>query len=148
MAYQSKAKPDGYQVVRTPAPDAVDNIRGPTGQGYGTAGGPNNPSSVAPGHAVESTLAANLRQSGSDGILEKVIAGGLRGDAANQGPLAGTGIDVEERTISAAPYSPVFGAVRQQDPAKVFGSKLPTGIDKTDAPSPAAAVQVPGKTRD
>ena len=141
MAYQSKKKADGYQVLRTPAPDAVDNLRSPTGQGYGTAGGPNNPSSIPPGRAAESTLAANLRQSGSDGILEKVIAGGLRGDDANQGPLAGTGIDVEERTISDSPFPAVHGAVRQQDPAAVFGSKLPSSIDKTDAP-------LPGKTRD
>ncbi len=53
----------------------------------------------------------------------------------------------QERPISDVPFPSCHGAVRQQDPAKVFGSRQPASIDKTNAPSPANATQVPGKTR-
>ena len=67
MAFQGsnrkpEQQPTAGKIVRTPAPDLVDNIRSPTGVGQGSNGGQNR-SWCLPGHAVESPLASNIRQS-------------------------------------------------------------------------------------
>lgn len=138
MAYQSHKKAEGAQIVRTPAPDAIDMIRNPKGQGYGSAGP--QPSSVAPGHAVESSLAANLRESQDDGegTLSKIIQGGLRGTRPDGIP----DIADEERTVSATPYPPAFGAEGQQDAKAALTARLP---DKLGAgPDDSAARRAAG----
>jgi hypothetical protein len=77
MAVQagSKGSNPTAGAVKTPAPDAVSSPRHPTGLGYGQ----NNysgASSIAPGQAVRSPLADNLRTSVSDDALDQVIARG------------------------------------------------------------------------
>jgi|HubBroStandDraft_2_1064218.scaffolds.fasta_scaffold221830_2 hypothetical protein len=120
MAYQhaDKKRQPGAQILRTPAPDEVTEIRHPKGgQGYGQNAP--QPSSVAPGKAVESALGSNLRQSQvadtSEDVLSEVIAKGVagRGDA-----IPADGDDDQLRNVSAEMY-PVaaFGSMkRQQDP--------------------------------
>jgi hypothetical protein len=120
MAYQhaDKKRQPGAQIVRTPAPDELTEIRRPKGgQGYGQNAP--QPSSVAPGKAVESALGSNLRQSQVadtyEDVLSEVIAKGVagRGDA-----IPADGEDDQLRTVSAEMY-PVaaFGSMkRQQDP--------------------------------
>ncbi len=136
MAYSiNRKKIEAARVNRTPAPDEITNIRNPKGIGYG-ANGP-QPSSVAPGTAVESPLGANLRQSSDDGenLLGKIIAGGLRGDCPDNIP----DVSDEQRTVSAGSYPLSFGMRNRSDPAKA--EKIPGAIDKSDRPSPAEPSQ-------
>jgi hypothetical protein len=118
MAYQhaDKKRQPGAQIVRTPAPDELIEIRRPKGgQGYGQNAP--QPSSVAPGKAVESALGSNLRQSQvadtSEDVLSDVIAKGVAGRAD---AISADGDDDQLRNVSAEMYPPTHGAVRQQDP--------------------------------
>jgi hypothetical protein len=110
MAYQSADKRRGAQIVRTPAPDEVTEIRNPKGIGYG-ANGP-QPSSVAPGKAVESPLATNLRESQADSedVLAQVIAKGVAGRGDD---VPADGND-QLRAVSAEMYPTAHGMKRQQ----------------------------------
>jgi hypothetical protein len=131
MAYQSHQKPPGYQVVRTPAPDEISEIRNPKGgAGYGQNSGSGNPSSINPGKTVESALAANLRQSSDDGdnVLAQVIAKGVAGRGDN---VPADGND-QLRTVSAESYPATFGMSRQQsDYGKIGSASLPAKTGAT-----------------
>jgi hypothetical protein len=131
LAYNSnQRKAQAGLINRTPAPTAVDNIRNPKGQGYG-ANGP-QPSSVAPGHAVESSLAANLRESSDDGSLGKIIGG-----AAQHSNIADGLPDIsdEQRTISARGYPASHGLKGQQAPLADIGKN---SLPKSNGASAAA----------
>ncbi len=146
MAYQhadQKRKPGG-QIVRTPAPDDVTEIRNPKGSGYGQNGP--QPSSVAPGKAVESPLGSNLRQSQiadtETDVLSQVIAGGIsgRGDAI---PADDDYSDAggQLRAVSSKMYPPSHGMVRQQDPSIL--DKAKPSLPASDANSEAQPVRKP-----
>lgn len=112
MAYQGsnrkpEQQPTAGKIVRTPAPDAVDRIRSPQGVGYGQAG-PQNRSWCAPGQAVESPLATNLRQSQADSedVLSKVIAGGVAG---RDDRIPADGVDWQRRVVDDTAYAPAHG---------------------------------------
>jgi hypothetical protein len=134
MAVQpsDKKRKPGAQILRTPAPDELTQIRNPQG---GTGYGQNapQPSSVAPGKAVESAMASNLRESQvadtSEDVLSEVIAKGVagRGDTI---PADGDYDDAggQLRRVSSQMYPPSHGMVRQQNPDAVFGkgSSLPS----------------------
>jgi len=135
MAVQpsDKKRKPGAQILRTPAPDELTNIRNPQGgSGYGQNAP--QPSSVAPGKAVESALASNLRQSQvadtETDVLSMVIAGGIagRGDAI---PADDDYNDAggQLRTVSDKMYPATFGMKRQQDPSILDKAKpsLPAG---------------------
>ncbi len=123
MAYQHMDKRRGAPINRTPAPDEVTAIRSPKG---GTSYGQNTPqpSSVAPGKAVQSDLASNLRDSQADSedvlsqIIEKGVAG--RGD-----DIPADGND-QLRPVSNKMYPAAHGHVRQQNPDLVFGNAKPS----------------------
>jgi hypothetical protein len=124
MAYQHADKRKGAQIVKTPAPDQVTNIRNPKG-GYGTDGP--QPSSVAPGMAVESMLASNLReaQADSEDVLSQVIAHGVSG-RDDSIPADG---NVQQRKISADAYPAAGNLKRQQgDLADVGKARLPSTL--------------------
>jgi hypothetical protein len=71
----------GAGPVKTPPPNQILHVRGPSAAGYGMNNDP-NASSVDPGKAVMSPLAANLKSSvDDDGVLDTVIA---RGTARSQ----------------------------------------------------------------
>lgn len=117
MAVQpnDKRRKPGAQILRTPAPDEVTHIRNPQG---GESFGQNapQPSSVAPGKAVESALGSNLRQSQvadtDEDVLSQVIAGGVAG-RGDQVPADGND---QLRPVSAKMLAPAHGMKRQQDP--------------------------------
>jgi hypothetical protein len=119
MAFQHMDKRKGAQIVKTQAPDEISNIRRPGAFSPGTNGP--QVSSVAPGVASESLLAQNLRQSQADSedVLTTIIKQGVagRGDSI---PADG---NLQLRSVSADMYPASHGAIRQQDPAAVFGKK-------------------------
>ena len=124
-----KRKP-GAQIVRTPAPDELTTIRDPHGGGGYGQNAP-QPSSVAPGKAVESALGSNLRQSQvadtDTDILSEVIAHGVAG-RGDQIPADGDYNDAggQLRAVSSKMYPPSHGHVRQQNPDLVFGKAKPS----------------------
>lgn len=73
MAVQSKQGPT-QAPNKTPAPDEISRPRAGTPAGHGQNGP--QPSSVDPGKAVLSPLAANLKSSVTDPALDVVIARG------------------------------------------------------------------------
>jgi len=113
MAYQHMDKRKGASINRTPAPDELTQIRSPRG---GTSYGQNTPqpSSVAPGKAVQSDLASNLRdsQGDSEDVLSQVIEKGVAGRADD---VPADGND-QLRTVSNKMLPPAHGMKRQQDP--------------------------------
>lgn len=154
MAIQIGKKPDGYKINRTPAPKLDRQKDAPTS--YGQSGFSQPSSDMPDKPATMSLLARNLLESGQQtgerdetgnvNVLEKVIAGGLRGSRTD----GISGLSDEERTVKADSYPLTPGANKRQqmDINDIGRPKLPASIDKTDAPSPAAAVQQPGRTRD
>jgi hypothetical protein len=112
--------PTAGKIVKTPAPDAVDNIRSPTGVGQGQDG-PQNRSWCLPGHASESPLASNLRQSQADSedVLSKVIAGGVAG-RDDKIPADG---NTQTRTVSDTPFPTTFGMKGAAPGPKIPGAK-------------------------
>lgn len=131
MAYQHADKRKGAPINRTPAPDEVSQIRSPQG---GTGYGQNapQPSSVAPGKAVESALGANLRQSQDDGegVLQQVIEKGVAG-RGDQVPADG---DLQTRDVSAESYPAAHGMKSPNLPAGKFNA-LPEKLgDNSSAP--------------
>lgn len=132
--------PTAGKVVRTPAPDLVDHIRGPSGNdGYGL-NGPQNRSWCAPGHAVESPLATNLRESQTDSedVLSKVIAGGVAGRDDN---IPADGVDWQRRKIDDTAYPPAHGMA-----SRGIASGSPGGtIPKKCGWNPGAPVRQPPK---
>jgi hypothetical protein len=110
-----------------------------------TGYGQNDWSSASSAGVVESSKLSDfdIDPPDHDEALDKLVKQGV-GVKEEDAPQAMTG---QERPISDVPFPSSFGAVRQQDPAKVFGAKLPASIDKTNASSPANATQVPGRTR-
>jgi hypothetical protein len=124
MAYQGPNRnpvqqPTAGKINRTPAPDAVDNIRSPTGVGQGQAG-PQNRSWCLPGTAVRSPLAQNLAeaQADSEDVLSKVISGGIAG-RDDKIPADG---NTQTRTVSAEPYKSSWG-MDKAPTAKLPGAK-------------------------
>jgi hypothetical protein len=112
LAYQHADKRKGAQVLRTPAP--VEQLDRQHGQGgYGQAGD-TTPSSIPPGTALNSLLAANLRESQADSedVLSQVIAKGVAG-RGDDIPADGNG---QLRAISPEMYPTAFGMKRQQAP--------------------------------
>ena len=99
-----------------------------------------------PGEFVQSDLAANLRASVDDPVGDR-----LRTRTLADAKADGTDVDLQSpqlRQISDEMRQPSWGNKRQQaDYATIGRPSLPTGIDKTDAPSPAAATQTPGRKR-
>ena len=84
---------------KTPAPDEITHVRGPSAAGYGMNNDPNSPS-VAPGKRVLSPLAANLESSvDDDGVQAHVIAHGT----AMPSP------DFQTRAVSDKGYPPAHG---------------------------------------
>ena len=59
---KSEQNPTAGKIVRTPAPDAIDNIRSPSGVGQGQ-NGPQNRSWSEVGHRTVSPLGLNMEQS-------------------------------------------------------------------------------------
>lgn len=128
MAYQGpnrkpEQQPTSGKILRTPAPDAVDNIRSPSGVGQGQ-NGPQNRSWCAPGHAVESPLASNLRQSQADSedVLSQVIAHGVAGRDDN---LPADGVDWQRRKIDPTPYPPSYGMAKRGSASGSPGGAVP-----------------------
>lgn len=132
MAYQHNSKRKGAQILRTPAPlEQLDRQHGQGG--YGQAGD-STPASVAPGTAVQSQLASNLReaQADSEDVLSEVIARGVsgRGDS-----VPADGEDFQRRVVSAKPYPAAHGMVRQQADYESIGKpNLPATLtdDESD----------------
>ena len=93
------------------------------------------PSSVAPGQAMESPLATNLRQSQADSedVLTKVIAGGVAG---RDDRLPNDGVDYQRRTVSDTAYPTAHGC----EGAKP-GPKMSNAIDTSAIASPARKPQ-------
>jgi hypothetical protein len=110
-----------------------------------TGYGQNGYSSASSAGVVESSKLSDfdIDPPDHDEALGKLVKQGV-GVKEEDAPQAMTG---QERPISDVPFPSSFGHRSQQDPAKVFGAKLPASINKTDAPSPANATQVPGRTR-
>ena len=106
-----------------------------------TGYGQNGFSSAVSAGVVESSKLSDfdIDPPDHDDALDKLIRQGA-GVKENDAPQELTG---QERPISDVPFQPAFGAVRQQADL----SSLPK-VDKTDAQSPAAATQTPGRTRD
>lgn len=129
MAYQGsnrkpEQQPTAGKIVKTPAPDLVDHIRGPSGNdGYGL-NGPQNRSWCAPGHAVESPLATNLRESQADSedVLSKIIAGGVAGRDDN---IPADAVDWQRRKIDDTPYQSSFGQTSRQANSGSPGGTVP-----------------------
>lgn len=132
-------QPIAGKIVRTPAPDAVDNIRSPSGVGQGQ-NGPQNRSWCAPGHSVESPLATNLRQSQADSedVLSKVIAGGVAG---RDDRIPADGVDWQRRKIDDTPYAPSHGMAKRGIDSGSPGGVVP---EKTGW-NPTAPVRQPPK---
>lgn len=136
MAVQVGKKKTGAQIVKTPAPlDEAANTK-IADRGYGqmnslAAGGA---SSIPPGQTVESALARNLRESGTDEGLAQVIARGVagRGDTIP----ADDAVADRRRTVSADQYPTTFGMRRQQmDYAKIGVADLPASTsDSAEEP--------------
>ncbi len=143
MAYQGpnrkpEQNPTAGKILRTPAPDAVDAIRSPTGIGQGQ-NGPQNRSWCLPGHASESPLASNLRQSQADSedILSKVIAGGVTGRREDN--ITGDAVDWQRREVSDTSYPVAHGQTSRQ-----AGDGSPGGtIPPTTGYRPSAPVRKP-----
>ncbi len=110
-----------------------------------TGYGQNGFSSAVSAGVVESSKLSDLDIGPPDGdpALDKLVKQGV-GVTENDAVQELTG---QERPISDELMPLAYGAKRQQDP-DFFKAKLPAGIDKTDAQSPAAATQTPGRTRD
>jgi hypothetical protein len=130
MAYQHTGKRKGAPINRTPAPDEVTQIRAPQGgSGYGQNAP--QPSSVAPGKAVESALGANLRQSQDDGenVLQQVIEKGVagRGDSV---PADGND---QLRDVLDAPLAPAHGLRSRNLPAGSYDT-LPAKLGESAKP--------------
>jgi len=126
MAVQAHGKKPGAQILRTPAPDEVTNIRSPKGgTSYGQNSSEGNPSSIPPGKGgPQSLLGQNLRQSVDDPVADTVLARGVAGRGDN---IPADGDDDQLRTVSNKMYPPAHGMVRQQNPDAVFGkSSLPS----------------------
>jgi hypothetical protein len=76
MARQAEQQPTAGKINRTPAPDEISHVRGPSPAGYGQNNDP-NPSSIESGRRVVSPLGQNLESSMDDGgALARVIAQG------------------------------------------------------------------------
>jgi len=120
MAVQTH-KRKGAPINKTPAPDEISEIRHPRGGQYGAYNPEANPSSIAPGKAVESALGSNLRQSQSadaeDDVLSQVIAQGVAGRGDNipaDDDYNDAGGQLRRVSDTMYPVSP--GMKRQQDP--------------------------------
>lgn len=129
MAYQGpnrkpERQPTSGKILRTPAPDAVDNIRSPSGVGQGQ-NGPQNRSWCAPGHAVESPLATNLRQSQADSedVLSQVIA---HGAAGRDDTIPAAGVDWQRRKIDPTPYPSSYGMAKRGSASGSPGGVVPS----------------------
>ncbi len=129
--------PTAGKIVRTPAPDAVDSIRAPSGVGQGQ-NGPQNRSWCLPGHASESPLASNLRQSQADSedVLSKVIEGGITGKREDHTP---SDLDWQRRKVDDTSYPASHGMKSRQ-----AGDGSPGGtIPPTTGYRPSAPVRKP-----
>jgi hypothetical protein len=124
MAYQAaKGNGPATGMPKTPAPDEVTNIRAPSAPGYGMNGV--QPSSVPPGKAVLSPLAANLKSSVTDDAIDSVIANGTaRNDKVTS----------QLRTIAAGNVATAHGMKGPDNSARV-----PSKIGATNA-APARKV--------
>lgn len=122
MAYQINKRAPGAQILRTPAPDVVSSIRNTSGEsGYGQSASPlgNATVTLPPGKGgPQSLLGQNLRESVDDPVADAVLAKGIAG---RDDQIPADGPDDQLRSISAKMYPPAHGAVRQQDPDRVFG---------------------------
>ena len=130
MAYQGSKKQKGAPINRTPAPDEVSQIRAPQGgSGYGQNAP--QPSSVAPGKAIESALGANLRQSQDDGegVLQQVIEKGVAG-RGDQVPADG---DLQTREVSAESLPAAHGMKSPNLKAGEYGT-LPAKLGASAKP--------------
>ena len=121
-------------------------MRAPTAQSYGENGGLNNMSRTNPGEFVQSDLAANLRASVDDPIGDR-----LRTRTLTDAKADGNDVDLQSPQLRdiGRDFPPAHPAMKRQqsDFSAIGRPSLPTGIDKTDALSPASATQVPGRTR-
>ncbi len=120
MAVQGKQGPVTAP-VKTPAPDQISDVRHPTGHGYGMNGP--QPSSVAPGQAVQSTLATNLRSSVDDSVLDEIIG---RGTASGK---------VDNTQVRSVGTANVPAARGMHDPNS-GNAQVPSRLGQNEAPLP------------
>ena len=116
MAISTTGRKRPMPTNRTPAPDAVDNIKAPVGEAHGTNSGANRswaPSGVG---GPLSSLAKNIHDTVDDPVLDKVLSSGLgRNDDQNSEQLRKIS---DEQAVTTT-----FGMRRQQDPATA--TKIP-----------------------
>lgn len=127
---KSEQNPTAGKIVRTPAPDAIDNIRSPSGVGQGQ-NGPQNRSWSEVGHRTVSPLGLNMEQSQADSedVLSKVIAGSVTGRRVDA--ITGDAVDWQRRNVSDTAYPTTFGC----EGAKP-GPKMPGAVDTTAIAQP------------
>jgi hypothetical protein len=123
-------KKPGMQILRTPAPDTVTDIRSSRGgSAYGQSGG-HNPSSIAPGQGgPQSLLGQNMRQSVDDPAMDQVLA---KGSAGRDDQIPSDSEDFQLRPISDRSYPLAHGMARQQNPDAVFGKARTLPEAQTD----------------
>ena len=119
MAYNLNAKKTGAIILRTPAPDAISNIRHPGVAGPGMNGP--QPSSIPAGAASRSVLGQNLMESSDDGqgVLQKVIESGVAG-RDDRIPADGS---LQQRAVSNTPLPTTFGMKGATPGPKIPGAK-------------------------
>jgi hypothetical protein len=109
MAYQNP-KPAPAKILRTPAPK-LDRQHG--GLDYGQANDYQTPASVPPGHAIESVLATNLRQSSDpDDLLGQIVKNGVSG-RDDRLPVNAAETDWQRRAVSDDAYAPAHGMAKR-----------------------------------
>lgn len=81
-AARGDAPATGMQKSKAPTrpapPDAVSHVRAPTAQSYGENGPLHNASRTNPGEFVQSDLAANLRASVDDPVMDRLLSRSLK----------------------------------------------------------------------
>jgi hypothetical protein len=111
MSYRSNKTP---APIKTVPPDVISEAR-LGGDAYGQNSGRNNPSVIGPGKQMLSPLAANLKSSSGDDVLDSVIAQGAKLPSP------------QTRNVAPTPFPIAFGCKNPNaSNAKIPGADLPT----------------------